>query len=252
MLFQPVFLRSMGYGGVATVAVDMIAALTVLPALLAVLGHRVNALAVRKSVRAGAVVRNEAEGGWYRLARAVMRRPVAFASVIVIVLLALGAPFLRISWGGTDASALPASSTVRQVQDTLTSEFPANSTNPIEAVVTGVTNPAQLTAYTAKVSAIPGVAGVQVTARHGTSVRLDVGYTPPPDSPQARQIVTSIRALAPPPHASVLVGGATAQLVDELSSLGGTLPWITLLTAVATFVCSSWPSARSSCRSRRS
>ncbi|MGH3291524.1 MAG: MMPL family transporter [Trebonia sp.] len=51
MLFQPVFLRSMGYGGVATVAVDVIAALTVLPALLAVLGHRVNALAVRKSIR---------------------------------------------------------------------------------------------------------------------------------------------------------------------------------------------------------
>lgn len=57
ILFQPVFLRSMGYGGVATVAVDVIAALTVLPALLAVLGHRVNALAVRKSVRASAVPR---------------------------------------------------------------------------------------------------------------------------------------------------------------------------------------------------
>ena len=236
MLFQPVFLRSMGYGGVATVAVDVIAALTVLPALLAVLGHRVNALAVRKSVRADAVARPEKEGGWYRLAHAVMRRPAVFASVIVVVLLALGAPFLRISWGGTDASALPASSTVRQVQDTLTSEFPANSTNPIEAVVTGVTSQAQLTAYTAKVGAIPGVTGVQATARHGTSVRLDVGYTPRPDSPQARQIVTSIRALAPPPHASVLVGGTTAMLVDELSSLGGTLPWMALLTAVATFV----------------
>jgi trehalose monomycolate/heme transporter len=236
MLFQPVFLRSMGYGGVATVAVDVIAALTVLPALLAVLGHRVNALAVRKSVRADAVARPEKEGGWYRLAHAVMRRPVVFAGVIVVVLLALGAPFLRISWGGTDASALPASSTVRQVQGTLTSEFPANSTNPIEAVVTGVTSQAQLTAYTAKVGAIPGVTGVQTTARHGTSARLDVGYTPRPDSPQARQIVTSVRALAPPPHASVLVGGTTAMLVDELSSLGGTLPWMALLTAVATFV----------------
>ena len=113
MLFQPVFLRSMGYGGVATVAVDVIAALTVLPALLAVLGHRVNALAVRKTVRAG-TVKSEAEGGWYRLARSVMRRPVAFVSVIVIVLLALGTPFLRISWGGTDARVLPASSTVRR------------------------------------------------------------------------------------------------------------------------------------------
>jgi RND superfamily putative drug exporter len=236
MLFQPVFLRSMGYGGVATVAVDVIAALTVLPALLAVLGHRVNALAVRKSVRAGAVARPEKEGGWYRFAHAVMRRPVAIAAVIVIVLLALGAPFLRISWGGTDARVLPTSSTVRQVQDALTSEFTANSTDPIEAVVTGGTSQAGLTAYTAKIGAIPGVTGVQATARHGTSVRLDVGYTPQPDSPRARQIVTSIRALAPPPHASVLVGGTTAQLVDELSSLGGTLPWMALLTAVATFV----------------
>jgi uncharacterized membrane protein YdfJ with MMPL/SSD domain len=235
MLFQPVFLRSMGYGGVATVAVDVIAALTVLPALLAVLGRRVNALAVRKSVRVGAV-RNEAEGGWYRLARAVMRRPVAFISVIVIVLLALGAPFLRVSWGSTDASSLPATSAARQVQEALTNEFPANSTNPIEVVVTGVTSPAQLAAYTAKIDAVPGVTGVQVTARHGSSVRLDAGYVPPSYSPQARQIVTSIRALVPPAHASVLVGGTTAMLVDELSSLGATLPWMALLTAVATFV----------------
>jgi RND superfamily putative drug exporter len=122
------------------------------------------------------------------------------------------------------------------VQEALTSEFPANSTNPIEAVVTGLSNQAQLTGYTEKIGAIPGVTGVQATARQGTSVRLDVGYTPQPDSPQARQIVTSIRALAPPPHARVLVGGTTAQVVDELSSLGGTLPWMALLTALATFV----------------
>jgi RND superfamily putative drug exporter len=260
MLFQPVFLRSMGYGGVATVAVDVIAALTVLPALLAVLGHRVNALAVRKGIRKNArksmsditafpsdvprrvrgVVppgdNSESEGGFYRLARAVMRRPVAIASVIVIVLLALGTPFLRISWGSADANSLPTTSAARQVQEALTNEFPANSTNPIEAVVTGVTNPAQLAAYTAKITAIPGVTGVETTARHGTGVRLDVGYTPQPDSPQARQIVTSIRALAPPPHAGVLVGGTTAMLVDELSSLGGTLPWMALVTALATFV----------------
>ena len=78
MLFQPVFLRSMGYGGVATVAVDVIAALTVLPALLAVLGHRVNALAVRKSVRAGAVPRQprrRAAGTGSRSASCAARSP---------------------------------------------------------------------------------------------------------------------------------------------------------------------------------
>ena len=236
ILFQPVFLRSMGYGGVATVAVDVIAALTVLPALLAVLGHRVNALAVRKSVRAGAVTADASTGGWYRLARRVMRRPVAFAAVIVVVLLALGTPFLRVSWGGTDATVLPAGNSVRQVQQALTTEFPANSTTPIEAVVTGVTSQAALTGYVSKIDAIPGVTGTRVTGEHGTVARLDVGFRPQPDSPQARQIVTAIRALAPPPHTAVLVGGETAMLVDELSSLGGTLPWMAVLTAVATFV----------------
>src|SRR6202020_859828 len=132
MLFPEDFLRSMGYGGVATVAVDMLAALTVLPALLAVLGHRVNALRIRRSVQRPA--RDDASGGWHRLARSVMRRPLIYVTVIVIGLLALGAPFLRISWGGTDARTLPAASTVRQVQQVLDRDFPVNSTAPIEVL----------------------------------------------------------------------------------------------------------------------
>jgi trehalose monomycolate/heme transporter len=90
LLFPEVFLRSMGYGGVATVLVDMLAALTVLPALLAILGPKVNSLRLRKSVRAAMAL--DATGGWYRLARSVMRRPAVFASVIVVLLLAAGRP----------------------------------------------------------------------------------------------------------------------------------------------------------------
>ena len=80
MLFPEVFLRSMGYGGVATVLVDMIAALTVLPALLAVLGPRVNALRIRRSVQRPP--QEESSGAWYRLAASVMRRPLATAAVL--------------------------------------------------------------------------------------------------------------------------------------------------------------------------
>ena len=122
MLFPEDFLRSMGYGGVATVAVDMLAALTVLPALLAVLGYRVNALRIRRSVHHA--TEDETSGAWYRLAHSVMRRPAVYATVIVIGLLALAAPFLRISWGGTDARTLPAASTVRQVSQTLDQRLP--------------------------------------------------------------------------------------------------------------------------------
>ncbi|MGD0239740.1 MAG: MMPL family transporter [Streptosporangiaceae bacterium] len=241
MLFPETFLRSMGYGGVATVAVDMLAALTVLPALLAVLGHRVNALRIplsgrRRSVRAP--LRDEASGGWYRLARSVMRRPVVYVAVITIGLLALGAPFLRISWGGTDARSLPAASTVRHVSEALDSQFPVNSTAPIEALVTGAraASPAELTAYLHRIDAIAGVTGAQVTGAKGNTTRIDIGYEPAPVSGAARHIVTQIRGLAPPAGATVLVGGTTAGLVDELASLGATLPPMALLVGVSTFV----------------
>jgi len=241
MLFPEDFLRSMGYGGVATVAVDMLAALTVLPALLAVLGPRVNALRIRRSVRypvKGGPAVAETSGAWYRLANSVMRRPMLYAAVIVIVLLALGAPFLRISWGGTDARTLPAASTVRQVSAALDSQFPANSTDPIEALVTGASaaNPAELATYLHRIDAIPGVTGAQVTGVKGDTTRIGIGYQPPAVSSAARQIITRIRDTAPPPGSAVLVGGTTAGLVDELASLGATLPWMALLVGLSTFV----------------
>ena len=234
MLFPEDFLRSMGYGGVATVAVDVLAALIVLPALLAVLGHRVNALRIRRSVQRPP--RDESGGAWYRLARSVMRRPLVYVTVITIALLALGAPFLRVSWGGTDARTLPAASTVRQVSQTLDSQFPVNSTDPIEALITGASGSAAVTSYLHRIDAIPGVTGTQVTGAKGDTTRVDVGYTPAPVSPAARDIVTQIRALALPAGATVLVGGTTAGLVDELASLGSVLPWMALLVCVSTFV----------------
>jgi trehalose monomycolate/heme transporter len=234
MLFPVNFLDSMGYGGVATVAVDMLAALTVLPALLAVFGHRVNALRIRRSVQRP--VRDETSGAWYRLARSVMRRPVVYVTVITIGLLALGAPFLRISWGGTDARTLPAASTVRQVSELLDSEFPVNSTAPIEALITGPANPAQLTAYLHRIESIPGVTTAQVTGAKSGTVRADIGYTPATISSAARHIVTEIRDTPPPPGTTVLVGGTTASLVDELAGLGSTLPWMALLVCVSAFV----------------
>jgi len=241
LLFPEVFLRSMGYGGVATVVVDMLAALTVLPALLAVLGPKVNALRVRKSVHAPRSP--ESGGGWYRLAHAVMRRPVAFVVVIVAVLLALGSPFLKVTWGGTDARALPAAAAPRVVTQTLARDFPGNVTAPIEALVTfpgSVTSSparqAQLAAYAGRLSRVSGVTGVKVTGVNGDVARIDLRYGPDPLSAQARQIVQRVRDVAAPAGAAAYVGGQSAQLVDELGSLSATLPWMALVMAAATFV----------------
>jgi len=294
MLFPMTFLRSMGYGGVATVIVDMLAALTVLPALLALLGPRVNARRVRPRRRAraarpgvavqdglapqpglavrpggvavrpglaprpggawrpGAVRRgrpqdrpalaDETSGAWYRLARSVMRRPVVYVVVIVAGLAAIGSPFLHISWGGTDARVLPAAAAPRVVTEALNRDFPGNVTSPIEAVVrftgpvSGAGRGAGLAAYVSRLEHVPGVTGGQVTGVRGRIARVDLRYSPGPMTSRARAIVGQVRDIAPPAGARVYVGGTTAELVDELSSLGATLPWMALVVVLATFV----------------
>jgi RND superfamily putative drug exporter len=236
MLFPETFLRSMGYGGVATVVVDMLAALTVLPALLAVLGPRVNALRIRRNiVRPHA---DESTGVWYRLGHSVMRRPVIYAGVIVVLLLTLGAPFLRVVWGGTDARVLPATAQPRIVTEALSRDFAGNATAPIEAMVKfdGPVSVSDLHSYLGRLDQVPGVTGARVTGARGDVARVDLGYQVNPMSAAARDIVRDVRAVPAPSGARVLVGGQTAQLSDELSSLSGVLPWMALVMAGATFV----------------
>ncbi|HET7013811.1 MAG TPA: MMPL family transporter [Streptosporangiaceae bacterium] len=242
MLFPETFLRSMGYGGVATVVVDMLAALTVLPALLAVLGPKVNSLRVRRSV-APTTTADESTGGWYRLARSVMRRPVAYLATIVVVLLALGAPFLHVVWGGTDARVLPATAQARVVTDALSHDFAGNPTAPIESLVSfsgpiagSPARGAELATYTRDLAKVPGVTGAQVTGVRDNVARVDLHYNADPMSVAARNLVTDARAVAPPAGAHAVIGGQSAQLADELSSLSSTLPWMALVMALATFV----------------
>src|SRR5580658_792449 len=241
MLFPETILRSIGYGGVATVLVDMLAALIVLPALLAVLGPKVNSLRIRRSVQRPPAAANT--GGWYRLAHSVMRRPVLYAAPIVVLLLALGSPFLHVVWGGVDATVLPASAAPRIVTQALNTDFPGNPTAPIEAIVqfrvpvTGSpSRTAQLASYASRLDHVPGVTAAQVTGLRGDIARIDLSYGPGPYTPQARAIAGNVRGVAAPSGATVLVGGQTAALPDELSSLGQTLPWMALTLVLATFV----------------
>jgi trehalose monomycolate/heme transporter len=248
MLFPEDFLRSMGYGGVATVLVDMLAALTVMPALLAVFGWNVNALRIRRSVRRPPMA--DGTGAWYRLARSAMRRPVLYAAPIVVALLALGSPFLRVTWGGADATVLPSSAESRLVTEALNRDFPGNPTAPIESVVQfpgpvagSPARAAALAAYIGRLDRVPGVIAAQVTGVRGDIARVDMRYGPNPYSPQARAIVGQVREVPSPMKgegavggARAYVGGQSAQLVDELSSLGQVLPWMALVVALATFV----------------
>ncbi|HZB47600.1 MAG TPA: MMPL family transporter, partial [Mycobacteriales bacterium] len=226
LIFPQVFLRSMGFGGMAAVLVAMAAALTLLPALLSVLGPRVDALPVRR--RSRRAVRPAGEGMWARIARSVMRRPVIYAVSVVAVLLALGLPFLRVTFGGIDARALPAGTESRVVDETLARDFPAAGTSPVEAVVTlpAGAGPTALRGWVDAAGAVDGVTAATVTGQAGgtAGVRLDLAGDP--ISAEARGVVRALRELPPPAGGEVLVGGRTAELVDLLASIGGLLPWM--------------------------
>ncbi|MFF4238735.1 MMPL family transporter [Actinomadura geliboluensis] len=229
LLFDQNFLVSMGYGGIATVFVCMLGALTVLPALLAVLGPKVDALPLWRR-------RRESRGWWARLAHSVMRRPVVYVVATVALLLALGAPFLRINWGGVDAAALPAGTDARAVAEALDARFPRNATTPVNAIVTGTSDRAAIDAFGDRLAALPGAAGATMTGSEGTTTRIAVRYDADPYSDTARELVQKVRDAPAPPGAQVHVGGATADVVDEVGGLGGTLPWLALLVGGATFL----------------
>lgn len=232
VLFPQIFLKSMGYGGVATVVVDMIAALTLLPAALAVLGPRVNALSLRR--RSAASTAEPARGGgWHRTASTVMRRPVLYAVAATALLLAIGAPFLRINWGGVDPRVLPEGTEVRVVSHTLERDFPGNATSPIDVVVQGRTDPAALAE---RLRQMPGVTGAAVTGQSAEVSRIAVTFDGDAQSDAARDLVERIRQMPAPPGTTIYVGGVTATVIDQLDSLADTLPQVALVVGTAIFV----------------
>nr|BFE68523.1 hypothetical protein GCM10020092_018240 [Actinoplanes digitatis] len=226
LIFPQPFLGGMAIGGMAAVLVAMIAALTVLPTALSLLGHRIDRLRIplpRRS-RPGA--------GWARLAHSVMRRPAPYVIGVLIVLAAFAAPFLRVEFGGFDERVLPADTTARIVGERLSTDFPGGGENPINVLVTG--GPAE--ALAGQIAALPNVTGAAVTAERGGSSLITVTYPGTLSRGESRDIVSDIRELTPPSGTEVLVGGRTAIDLDLLESLADRLPWMALIMALATIL----------------
>ncbi|MFD0205150.1 MULTISPECIES: MMPL family transporter [Saccharothrix] len=231
MLFPQGFLKSLSYGGMSAVAIAAIVSLTLLPALLAVLGHRVDKLALpwRKK-------KAPSEGGWRRLAARVMKRPVLFALPIVLVLLALGSPFLGVKFGEVTEKVLPEGNPARVAAETINTDFAALSNSGFKIVVTGDPSPADVQAFVADVGAVPGVGEAQVAAEPANGVWLiNAGLDQDALSDESKQALRDVRALAGPGD-EVLVGGSTAMVTDSLDAIADKLPLMILLLVGATFV----------------
>ncbi|HEV2057822.1 MAG TPA: MMPL family transporter [Solirubrobacteraceae bacterium] len=235
LLFPQRFLYSMGIGGMIVALLAAAIALLVLPAVLALLGPRVNALAPARLQRAAnADARPARSGGWYRLSRAVTRRPRLIATATATLLIALGTPFLDIKLTAVDASVLPPSSSARQVDSALKRDFDVRRTSPITLVAQ--TRPGrQLERYLADVRALPGVADVSRPRPQDAGLTLvDVIARDDALSDSAQQTVRDVRALDAP--FTVLSRGQTATLVDLKASLAHHLPGALALLAATTFI----------------
>jgi RND superfamily putative drug exporter len=272
LVFPLYFLRSFGYAGIAVVALAAVGALLVLPALLAVLGRRVNALRLplgrRRRMAPGAAGAASSGGAWHRIAMTVMRRPLPIALAVVAVLLVLGGPFLGVRFGLPDDRVLPASAVSRQVSDAIRDNFAERDASALAVVASGTGAPAtragDVDRYAAALSDLDGVArvdaltGTYVSGRRAAAAGSARSGAARPDQQAARRfaavdgtwlavvpsveayssagedLVARVRALPAP--FPVQVTGPSARLVDTKAALLGHLPLAGAIIAVVTFL----------------
>ncbi|HEX4225114.1 MAG TPA: MMPL family transporter [Pseudonocardiaceae bacterium] len=235
LIFPLGFLRSMAYGGMSAVAIAALISVTLLPAVLGLLGHRVDKLALPWPRRSPTAVAAGSSPVLRRIADAVLRKPIRFAVPIVAILLALAAPFLSVRFGATDEKQLPPGSPTRQVAETISTYFPASSENGAQVLVRGA-NAAEIQQLTQQIRAVPGVTGVSPGGGNGDLVLLNATLAGDPLGDTAEHAVTAIRAIPAPAGEQVLVGGFSASVVDSTEAVVSRVPLMIGILVAATLV----------------
>ena len=255
------FFQNMGLAGGISVAAAMITAVVLLPALLAMLGHRVNRFAFPGLAGRAA---HQTEGGrWYRYSHFVMRRAWLILILTLTLLLAMGTPVLHMEIGPADSKSLPVTAESRQVQEILKQRFSHSDMGPLVLAIQtrgDAHTPAALAgldAYTQKLRTLPGIVKISGLTSIDPNLNLKdyqllyefpdqfplaqetldgyakadfslmhVEYSVPPSSEEARELVKKIRALPLPDSIlQIQVGGFPAFHLDYLQSLREWVPW---------------------------
>ena len=274
VLFEFMILRSVGIAGAVVVFLAVISALTLLPALLAIVGRRVDALAIRRTTP-----RDDPNGPWARLARWVMARPLAVLMPTLAILLLLGSPFLHVRFNAPDSTILPASVPSRAAFDRLADAFGEGDFAPLTLAIrtdgpaTSADNLAALYDYSRRLAADPRVTRVESLVDVDPRLLLDQYqllyadpngprdrfiaitlaattkgdltafsvYTPyGPNRDEGRALVADLRAgggpLAPPTGVQVLVGGGAADVTDVVGRVAADFPRTALFIVVTTYL----------------
>jgi len=246
LIFPLYFLRSFAFAGIGVLAVALATSLFALPAVLAILGDRVDSLRV--------LPRRPSRGRWSSVARGVIRHPFLVLVAGVAVLLVLATPFRRVEFAEADDRALPPGDDVRNTSDILRTEFASGEANAFPVVAIDSTNNGSIGRFASELSTLPGVARVDSFA--GSYISGDEVQSDPeanlrfsgdnqtwfsvipsvePISPEGEALVHQIRGLDTP-FGSTLVGGGTAALIDTKEAIFSRIPLAGSLIVAATFV----------------
>ena len=227
LVFPQNFLKSMGYGGISAVVIAMLAALTVLPATLKLLGRRIDA--GRMPWRRGRPVSvGDDHGWWARLAHGVMRRPVLIIVGVTAALLVVASPFAGVKWGSVDYRVLPDTAASHVAAEKLNTDF-GPETSSANILLTG-TDRTTVSSYIQSARQVPGIANVQTLAQEGDSTLLRTSWVGNSQTQRSQDVVQDLRQVDPD-EGEALVGGLTANTVDVISSVGSHLPWMGLMVA---------------------
>jgi RND superfamily putative drug exporter len=234
LVFPQRFLYSMGIGGMLVTLSAAGVSLTILPALLGMLGRRIDALSLRRHRRNHGAASRET-GFWYRLGTAVMRRPGPVALLTTAMLIGLALPALRMHFIPFSAAMLPSDTSTRQVDDALREEFNASGSLHVVMVTAPPAAGRGVGQLATAIGRLPEAAHASAPQYVGQRLWIfNVLGRGADDTSSAQQLVADIRGLRGYPPREV--GGETATSVDKLDSLGGHLPLAIALIATTTFL----------------
>ena len=242
LLVPSTIMRSLAAGAIAAAVVSVAAALTLLPAVLSLLGDRVNALRLPLFGRAAD---REESRFWSGAVGAVLRRPVLSLVLATAVLLVMAAPVLGLRSGEAGVSTLPDRLAAKQGYVALNAEFPGQTTEPVEVVIDGDADAPAVEAgierLRRQLAGEPRFGRPQAeTNEAGDLTVITVPIEGDPLGQQAVDAVRELRELAPAafpdPGVEVLVGGDTAETIDESDTMRRWLPIVLAFVLTLSFV----------------
>ena len=230
MFFPQMFLKSFGYAGVSVVAIAILGALIPLPAILALLGSKIDKFVVRKSA-----ITPKEDGRWAHTARYVMKRPVAVVVLVLLILGTLAAPIKDIVFSQVDTRVLPASNKAAIAAKVGIDKFPGQQGNPIEIIIPdGTTKMVEVNSFVSDLANVSGVIAVGAPETAGTDIRIAAIHSMSARSPAAEKMIKEIRALNVPQ--GTLVGGVAADYADSQIGIAKKLPLALLWIAIGTLL----------------